>query len=189
MPTLKKLDLFWKQARVPSKWKIQVFNAVCVTKLLYSLEALQPTQAAASKLDTFQLKGLRKILNMSTTYIDRANTNEEVFRRANAAISEGHHKYIRPLSEVLKEKRRKLLGHIIRRPHDHPQHQATFATRTLIPRTTERRRVGRPRAAWTYETMKDSWKTRNGDIPFDIENRETRTTILEWAINREDPFN
>ena len=103
MPTLKKLDLFWKQARVPSKWKIQVFNAVCVTKLLYSLEALQPTQAAASKLDTFQLKGLRKILNMSTTYIDRANTNEEVFRRANAAISEGHHRYIRPLSEVLKK--------------------------------------------------------------------------------------
>ena len=93
-----------------------MFNAVCVTKLLNSLEALQPTQAAASKLDTFQLKGLRKILNMSTTYIDRANTNEEVFRRANAAISEGHHRYIRPPSEVLQEKRGKLLG---------PYHQAT----------------------------------------------------------------
>lgn len=189
MPTLKKLDLFWKQARVPNKWKIQVFNAVCVTKLLYSLEALQPTEAAASKLDTFQLKGLRKILRMTTTYIDRANTNEEVFRRANAAMSDGHHGYIRPLSEVLQEKRKKLLGHIIRRPRDHPQHQTTFATRTLIPRTTERRRVGRPRAAWTYETMKDSWKTRNGDIPFDIENRTTRKTIEEWAINREEPFN
>ena len=44
MPTLKKLDLFWKQARVPSKWKIQVFNAVCVTKLLYSSKLLPMLQ-------------------------------------------------------------------------------------------------------------------------------------------------
>ena len=189
MPTLKKLDLFWKQARVPNKWKIQVFNAVCVSKLLYSLEALQPTEATASKLDTFQLKGLRKILNMTTTYIDRANTNEEVFRRANEAIGSAQNRHIRPLSEVLQEKRKKLLGHIIRRSRDHPQHQVTFATRTLIPRTTEKRRVGRPRAAWTYETMKDSWKSRNGAIPFDIENQEIRETITQWAINREEPFN
>ena len=178
-----------KQARVPNKWKIQVFNAVCVSKLLYSLEALQPTEATASKLDTFQLKGLRKILNMTTTYIDRANTNEEVFRRANEAIGSAQNRHIRPLSEVLQEKRKKLLGHIIRRSRDHPQHQVTFATRTLIPRTTEKRRVGRPRAAWTYETMKDSWKSRNGAIPFDIENQEIRETITQWAINREEPFN
>jgi len=58
MPILKKLDLFWKQTQVPNQWKIQVFNAVCVSKLLYSLEALQATEATAAKLDTFQLKGL-----------------------------------------------------------------------------------------------------------------------------------
>ena len=40
MPVLKKLDLFWKQANVPKKWKLQVFQSVCVSKLLYSLEAL-----------------------------------------------------------------------------------------------------------------------------------------------------
>ena len=66
MPVLKRLDLFWKQAQVPTKWKIQVFNAVCVSKLLYSLEALQPTEAAAKKLDTFQLKGPRKFFRMHT---------------------------------------------------------------------------------------------------------------------------
>ena len=38
MLTLKKLDLFWKQTRVSNKWKIQVFNAVCVSKVLCSLE-------------------------------------------------------------------------------------------------------------------------------------------------------
>ena len=128
MPIMKRLDLFWKQARVPTKWKIQVFDAVCVSKLLYSLEALQPTEAAASKLDTFQLKGLRKIWKMSTTHIDRTNTNHEVYRRANLEMGRGAEEIIRPLSDVLHEKRRKVLGHIIRRPRDHPQHQATFAT-------------------------------------------------------------
>ena len=94
----------------------------------------------------FQLKGLRKILNMETTYINRENTNEEVYRRANAKARTDN--AIRPLSQVLKEKRIKLLGHIVRRPGEHPQHQITFYTRSLIPRTVDKRRVGRPRLSW-----------------------------------------
>ena len=73
--------------------KFKHLTQFCVSKLLYSLEALQPTEAAASKLDTFQLKGLRKILKMSTTYIDRANTNHEVYRRANLEIGLGRGKH------------------------------------------------------------------------------------------------
>ena len=107
MPILKRFYLFWKQARVPTKWKIQIFNAVCISKLLYSLEALQPTEAAASKLDTFQLKGFRKILKMSTTYSNRTNTNHEVYRRANLQMGRGAEEIIRPLSDVLQEKRKK----------------------------------------------------------------------------------
>ena len=157
MPVLKRLELFWKQANVPKKWKLQVFQSVCVSKLLYSLEALQPTEATVSKSDTFRLKGLRKILNMETTYINRANTNEEVYRRANAEARTAGENHIRPLSQVLQEKRIKLLGHIIRRPREHPQRQTTFCTRSLIPRTVDKRRVGRPRLSWTHETMKVAW--------------------------------
>ena len=173
---------------MPTKWKIQVFNAVCVSKLLCGLEALQPTEAAASKLDTFQLKGFRKILKMSTTYINRANTNHEVYRRANLEMGLGAEEIIPPLSGVLQEKQRKVLGHIIRRPRDHPQHQATFATRNLLPQQIEHRRVGRPRAAWTYETMKDGWRRKFHNIPFQIQNREHREHIETWVLNREDPF-
>ena len=46
-------------------------------------------QSAIARLDVFQLKGLRKILRMETTYVNRANTNEEVFRRAKSALLEG----------------------------------------------------------------------------------------------------
>ena len=86
------------------------------------------------------------------------------------------------------EKRLKLLGHIIRRPRDHPQHQATFATRNLLPQQVEHRRAGRPRAAWTYETMKDCWRRKFHNIPFQMQNREHREEIKTWALNREDPF-
>ena len=151
---------------MPTKWKIQVFDAVCVSKPLYSLEALQPTETAASKPDTFQLKGFKNKLKMSATYIDRANTNHEVYRRANLEMGLGAEEITRPLSDVLQEKRGKVLGHINRRPRDHPQHQATFATRNLLPQQVEHRRVGRPRAAWTYETMKECWHRKCHNIPF-----------------------
>ena len=77
---------------------------------------------------------------------------------------------------------------IIRRPRDHPQHQATFATRIFLPQQVEQRRVGRPRAAWTYETMKDCWRRKFHNIPFQIQNREHREQIKTWALNREGPF-
>ena len=42
-----------------------------------------------SKLEAFQFRGLRKILNMPTIYIDRRNTNAEVYRRAQDAAGNG----------------------------------------------------------------------------------------------------
>ena len=135
----------------------------------------------------FELKGQRKILNMETTYIKRANTNEEVYRRANAEARTDRENTIRPLSQVLEEKRIKLLGHIIRRPREHPQHQTTFYTRSLIPRTVDRRRVGRPRLSWTHETMKVAWNLSQG-YPFNFQDREMRLTLQEMAQNRIPPF-
>jgi hypothetical protein len=79
---LKKLDLFWGHSNCSLRRKLAVQKAVIETKLMYGLEALQLPQTAISKLDVFQLKGLRKILRMETTYVNRANTTEEVDRRA-----------------------------------------------------------------------------------------------------------
>ena len=94
---------------------------------------------------------------------------------------------IRPLSHVLQEKRIKLLGHIVRRPREHPQHQTTFCTRSLIPRTVDKRRVGRPRLSWTHETMKVAWNLSHG-YPLNVQNREMRRTLQEMAQNRIPPF-
>ena len=137
------------------------------------------------KAGHFSTERAKKNIKHGNTYINRENTNEEVYRRANAEARTDN--AIRPLSQVLQEKRIKLLGHIVRRPREHPQHQMTFYTRSLIPRTVDKRRVGRPRLSWTHETMKVAWNTSQG-YPFNVQDQEMRLTLQEMAQNRIPPF-
>ena len=55
---------------IMEKRKLMVLNA-----LIASQETLEPTDAAANLLNTFQLKGLRKTLKLHTTYKDRTATS------------------------------------------------------------------------------------------------------------------
>ncbi len=100
-----------------------MYNAVVTSKLLYGLENLEATDTVNNSINTFQLKGLRKILQKTTTYTDRENTNEEIYRLANLAISGDtmSKPKIIPLSKVLEEKKLRLLGHVLRRGSRHPQ--------------------------------------------------------------------
>ena len=87
MAVLKQLDVFWLKASCSKEWKMLVYNAAIVSKLLYGLESLEPTDATGSLLNTFQLKGLRMILKLHTTFVQRQNTNEYVHRRANEIVN------------------------------------------------------------------------------------------------------
>ena len=58
------------------KYKLMVMQAVLFAKILFGLESAELTVGALRSLDTFHLKCLRKILNMKTTFVDRASTNE-----------------------------------------------------------------------------------------------------------------
>ena len=179
------------------KWKQLVFNAVICSKLFYGLETLEPTQRAGRLLDTFQLKGLRTVLKRNTTFIQRRNCNEYVFRRANEILggqAERRMRKIRPLTEVLQERKLKLLRHILRRERQHPLHQAAFATRSATSRGTDHHRVGRPRQFWTVKTMERAWDIiKNQDqsqpqIPFDKNDRRMKERIIAQSQNYETPF-
>ena len=65
-----------------------MYDAVIRSKLTYGLEAVQVNDSLNKKTDAFQLKGLRQILGLQTTYVNRANTNEHVFSTANRIINE-----------------------------------------------------------------------------------------------------
>ena len=160
MVVLKKLDVLWLKANCNKKWKMLVYNAVIVSKLLYGLESLEPTDATGSLLNTFQLKGLRKILKLRTTFIQRQNTNQYVYRRANEVLNaptEGDGQKIKPLTEVLEQQRLKLLGHVLRRERQHPMHLSAFKMQSAVPRETEHRRVGRLRQLLTTTNMEKAW--------------------------------
>ena len=53
--------------------------------MLYGLECLELTQAEKDKLDAFQIKGLRRILHIPPTHIDRKMTNDAVIEKASVA--------------------------------------------------------------------------------------------------------
>ena len=52
--TCNRLKLFWNKAKASVKWKIQIFNAIIRSKLLYGLECLQLSDAELSELNAFQ---------------------------------------------------------------------------------------------------------------------------------------
>ena len=85
---LSKLDVYWLHAHCPVKWKIIVPDAVIRSKLLYGLETATLTEGTQHKLNTFQLKGLRKKNRMPPTYVNRANTNVKVIETANEILED-----------------------------------------------------------------------------------------------------
>ena len=76
------------------------------------------TKPLMNKLDTLQLKGLRNVLGMKTTFIDRNNSNKKVFENANAQnnLRRTPWKDITILSTYVKCKQHELLAHTYELP-------------------------------------------------------------------------
>ena len=155
MVILKKLDNFWNNHNCNNKFKIQVFDAVIRSKLVYSMESLEIPQGVLSKMNTFQLKGLRKILKLQTTYMDRANTNHRIFEEINKTHNpkRATDRNMRTYSEYVHSAQNKLLAHTVRAANDDPLRQCTLKPNTHEPITLDRKRVGRPRQNWTRSTF------------------------------------
>lgn len=197
MAILKKLDIFWLKTRCSKKWKLLAYNAVITSKVLYGLETLEPTESASKLLNTFQLRGLRKILRLHITYIQCQNTNEYVYQCANKIVNgaiDGPTRKIKLLTEILEERKLRLLGHVLRRDRQHPLHQTTFSTTSAVPRETNYRRVGRPRQFWTTNNMEKAWEiikredTLFSQLSFDKSNRAMRKRIIEQVQQYGPPF-
>ena len=82
MTILKRLDIYWLHANPSVKEKIQVYDSIIRSKLLYGLESAPMNESTKHELDIFQLKGLRKILGIKTTFVDRAQDNRTIYKKA-----------------------------------------------------------------------------------------------------------
>ena len=55
MPIMFAIIHFWKQTKCSTRWKIEIFNSVIVSKLLYGLETLQYHKHTFTHINTFQM--------------------------------------------------------------------------------------------------------------------------------------
>ena len=144
--TWTKLTLFWKSSGAGRKWQLMVYDAVIRSKLLYNLETVCLTKSLRKKLDTFHLRGLRKILRVPTTFIDRRYTNARVYELASEIeCPENAARRIKLFTEILDEKRVRLAEHILRTVDSDPLRQVTYEPGTATIKHVGKRRVGRPR--------------------------------------------
>ena len=100
------------------------------------------------------MKGIRRILNIPPTSIDRTWTNQAALEKA----TEEAGKPIKSFSSSWRKQKFKLLGHLLGAEVTDPLHQVTFEGDTKFPRLAIRRRAGRPRGNWLVNTLKEAYK-------------------------------
>lgn len=153
-----KLDTFWRHSDCPERFKLLALDAVIRSKVLYGLESAELGAATLDKLDVFQLKGLRKILRMDTTYVNRQNTNKVVFETANGKIREqGGRTELHKFRTAYKNAKTKRVINVIKAGRDDPQNQITFET-GLKAWNHANERIGAPRIKWANEAVKLLWE-------------------------------
>ena len=183
-----KLELSWKAAACSVKWKLEVYDAI-KNKLLYGLETIHLTQAMQQKVNTFQLRGLRKILNLQSTYMNRAHTNAYVMQKANQEINRNRKNNLREIklfSELVQQKRCRLVGHIFRTPPEDPLRQVSYLPNSAAVYPIHRRRVGGPRQQWLFYSNKYVCEQvlRNPFNPYTSSNEPNKEIYTE-AISRQ----
>ena len=176
-----KLKPFWKASNCTVGWRLRVYQAVIQNKLIYGLETVHLTQAMLNKINAFQLRGLRSILNLEPTFVNRRNTNEFVLTMASEKA--GHE--VKLFSELLLDKRVKLSGHLLRATDSDPMRQVVYSPQSANAYPIGKRRVGAPRQQWRHFTHKHIWnKLTNGWTDY-LNTDEQNRRIHQMALARQ----
>ena len=181
--TCHRLKLFWDKAHTSVRWKIRVFDSILRSKVLYGLECIQLTQSDVVKLNAFQMKGLRRILHLPPTFVDRSITNQRVFD----ILRDSHQICIDLFSHTWLKRKLKLFGHILRSSSDDPLRQVLFEYNTFTPRI-EYRRPGKPRTSWLLQAFKEAFEKLGRVEEYDYDNPEHQNFVLQNATERQGVF-
>ena len=157
MITLNKLHIFFYNSDNTVTRKLQMFNAIIRAKLMYGLETVVMNPRVQNMLDTFQLKCLRKIFKIPTTYIDRQFSNDYVRLQINNHLKAAKKKPMETLTEFHKRSRIRYLAKLITVGESEPGTLVTLNPQTLEEIQHGKKRIGRPRLNWYQVTMQDMW--------------------------------
>ena len=131
MAILRKLDIYWLKTNASIKEKLQVYDAIIRSKFLYGLESAPMNETTKHELDIFQLKGLRQILGIKTTYIDKTQDNKTIYRKVQQHMHEETEigkpeRQFKQMSQVYEERKIQMLNSIISSPEGTPTKVVTF---------------------------------------------------------------
>ena len=68
-------------------WKLQVYNAIVVSQLIYAFDSLHLTDTCKRKLDAFHMRGLRYVFDVPPAFVSKIS-NKKVLEMANKTLFE-----------------------------------------------------------------------------------------------------
>ena len=133
MPVLHSLELFGKETKCSNKLKINVHNAVVMSKLIYGLETSQFTDYTLNRINTFQMNGPRTILGVPPTFIDKDLSHRSLLELANKEVKTEKDKHDKRIlaSEMIGNRRLTLPGRSIGSGDEDPLRQVALDDKHL----------------------------------------------------------
>ena len=125
----------WKHTAISTARKINIFEALVSSKVMYSLNSAWLQKADRRRLDGFQCRCLRRILHIAPAYVSR-NSNKQILTQAGQ----------QPYTAQLLKHQLLLFGKVGRSTTSDPLRRLTFQPGSLRPASDAcARGVGRPR--------------------------------------------
>ena len=132
------LSKLWGHSALTWPHKLRIFSALVESKLYYALGACVLTKADERRLNGFQNRCIRQILNIKPAFVSRVS-NVEVLSRA---------KY-KSASDILGERQQSLMRKVLRATAGHPLRTCCFVGSTTYPLNDFYvRKLGRPYNEW-----------------------------------------
>ena len=137
------LQSIWRHTSLTKAWKLRIFEACIISKLVYGLVTAVLNQNERRRLDGFQARCIRRILKVPAAYYSRIS-NVRVLKMVAR----------RPLSEQIMKQQMILMGKIAFRRDSDVVRQSIFIPSTiklrLLPGPAKR---GRPRIRWPVQVL------------------------------------
>ena len=146
------LQKLWGHASIGITRKLEIYNAVVATKLMYSMATAWLSKAEVRRLDGVQNRHLRRIAGIKPSMVSRVS-NQTVLQRTDQ----------KPFSQMLLQQQLLLYGRIARQPESSPLRSATFCPGSLRPAADRYvRRQGRPRFEWASQLQQAAMRAAGG---------------------------
>ena len=180
-----KLLPYWKASNANVKWQLLIFDAVVRSKLLYGLETVHLTDAMLRKIDAFQMRCLRKILKIPSTFIDRRFSNRFVLQRCTEVLFStlGGQRVFELFTQSYSRRKSKLLGHVLRTSQGDPMRQVSFQPNSAYRVQFGKKRVGRPKQNWLHYAKKHTFENILRGYEY-TETPDEDERIYNAALNR-----